>query len=1058
MPPTLITKDSATRPARAASVRPPEPVRMPALALLIVLALVPAAARQAATNPPAQPAPAAAPAQKPEAAPAAPAAPRPMELADIIAWKSIGTAAFSNDGKWLAYRMSPTEGDSEVFVKAADSDKVYKFPVGEIPSAGGGPGPGGPGESGPPAASLGFSPDSKWVGFTAYPSRAESERLRRQRRPVQAKLQVLDLASGKDVTIENIRRFSFSGERGGWLAIAKAPVAASGPGGGSTPAPASGGSTGGAAAGAGDRPKGADLILRDLATGRDFNIGNVAEFAFDKSGRYLALVMDAPDKAGNGIQLRDMETGVVMVLDSDKASYERLTWTEKGDGLAVLKGTEDKRYADKVYSAVGFTGFGAGSVPQRVIYDPASDKTFPDGMSISPNRSAAWTEDLSALVFGIRTLKKSDAKPETAKPGEGGADSTAKPESPAAAAAPETTDAEKADLVLWHHKDPRLQSQQQVQEQSDKNFSYMSVYRVKEGRFIRLADESVRSVNPAPKEKFAIGFDVREYELMSNLDGRRYQDVYVVNMQTGERRLALKKARNPGQPSVDGTKFYYYEDGSYFVYDMASGQAANLTKLVPASFVDVEDDHNVVKPPRPALGWTSDSGALLLSDGWDIWKVPVTGSPAVNLTGNGRKDGIRYRAIYRLDPEEKGFDLSAPRYVSSFGEFTKKAGIARLDPGKPGVQPLLWDDAVFGLNKARKADVYYYTKSTYKNPPDIFVTDASLKPGRPLTASDEQVKAFTWSSGQRLVEYTFALNKAKGPQKLQGSLFLPANYEKGKQYPTVVYVYEKLTQGHNSFAAPTANGFNRSVYTSNGYAVLQPDITYALNDPGVSAVACITAAVKAAIATGVVDPKRIGLQGHSWGGYQTAFTVTQTDMFAAAVAGAPLTNMVSMYSLIYKNSGGTNQAIFESSQGRFLGSYSDNFEAYVRNSPVTFAKNVKTPLIILHNDKDGAVDFTQGVEYYNTLRRLGKNVIMLEYVGENHGLVKPANRFDYTIRMKEFFDHYLKGAAAPKWMTDGVPRLEMEDHLKDRANLKKSAADREKESAAKKAGETPAKK
>ena len=170
--------------------------------------------------------------------------------------------------------------------------------------------------------------------------------------------------------------------------------------------------------------------------------------------------------------------------------------------------------------------------------------------------------------------------------------------------------------------------------------------------------------------------------------------------------------------------------------------------------------------------------------------------------------------------------------------------------------------------------------------------------------------------------------------------------------------------------------------------MLQPDITYTLNDPGVSAVACITAAVKAAIATGVVDPKRVGLQGHSWGGYQTAFTVTQTDMFAAAVAGAPLTNMVSMYSLIYKNTGGTNQAIFESSQGRFLGSYSDNWEAYVRNSPVNFAKNVKTPLIILHNDKDGAVDFTQGVEYYNTLRRLGKNVIMLEYVGENHGLVE----------------------------------------------------------------------
>ncbi len=1013
--------------------------------VLSLLALAPMAAQQAATTPASRPSPAAADPQKPDAGQAAVPTARPMELADIIAWKNVGATAVSNDGKWLAYRMTPLEGDSEVFIRTTDGDKVHTFPVGEAPSMGGGPG--GPGEGGAPTASLGFSEDSTWAAFMVYPTRTESQRLRRQRRPVQAKVRLLELTSGKDVTIENVRRFAFAGERGGWVAIAKAPAASGGPAAGAAAAPAPGGASGGGSGAASDRPKGSDLILRDLATGRDMNIGNVAEYAFDKSGRFLALVIDAPDRAGNGVQLRDMASGVVSVLDSDKASYERLAWTRTGDGLSVLKSTDDKRYSDKLYAAIGFTGFGAAGGPQRAIYDPAGDKTFPEGMSIAPTRGAAWTEDLSALVFGIRTLKKSDAKPETSKPGEGGADPTAKPEPPAAPAAPEPPDDEKADLVLWHHKDPRLQSQQQVQEQADKNFSYLSVYRVRENRFIRLADDSVRSVMPSPKGTFALGYDVREYERLSNLDGRRYQDVYVIDMQTGDRKLALKKARNPGQPSIDGTKFFYFEDGHYFVYDMASGQSANVTKLVPASFVNTEDDHNVVKPPRPALGWTSDSGAVLLSDGWDIWKVPATGGSAVNLTGNGRKDAVRYRSISRLDPDEEGIDLAKPQYVSVFGEFTKKGGYAKLEPGKPGVQMLLWDDAAFGLQKARKADVYFYTRSTYKDPHDLYVTDATLKPGKKLTTADEQVKAFTWSSGQMLVDYTFTLNKAKGPQKLQGSLSLPAGYEKGKQYPTVVYIYEKLTQGHNQFATPTANGFNKSVYTSNGYAVLQPDITYALNDPGVSAVACITAAVKAAISTGVVDPKRIGLQGHSWGGYQTAFTVTQTDMFAAAVAGAPLTNMVSMYSLIYKNSGGTNQAIFESSQGRFLGSYLDNWEAYVRNSPVNFARNVKTPLIILHNDKDGAVDFTQGVEYYNTLRRLGKNVIMLEYVGENHGLVKPANRFDYTIRMKEFFDHYLKGAPAPAWVTDGVPRLEMEQHLKDRANLKKSAAEREKEKA-----------
>ena len=326
--------------------------RMLVLFVLSVLVFAPIAAQQTATKPSPQVAPAAAPAQKPDATPAAPAAPRPMELADIIAWKNIGATAVANDGKWFAYRMSPMEGDSEVFIRATDADTVYKFPAGEAPSMAGGPAPGGPGEAGPPSSSLGFSPDSKWAAFTAYPSRAEGQRLRRQRRPVQAKMQLVDLATGKDVSIENVRRFAFAGERGGWVAVAKAPASAGGPGAGAAPpsAPAAGS---GAAAAAPDRPKGSDLILRDLATGRDFNIGNVAEFAFDKSGRYLALVIDAPDKAGNGVQLRDMETGVVSVLDSDKASYERLAWTREGDGLAVLKGTEDKRFTDKVYARGG---------------------------------------------------------------------------------------------------------------------------------------------------------------------------------------------------------------------------------------------------------------------------------------------------------------------------------------------------------------------------------------------------------------------------------------------------------------------------------------------------------------------------------------------------------------------------------------------------------------------------------------------------------------------------------------------------------------------------------
>jgi dienelactone hydrolase len=545
----------------------------------------------------------------------------------------------------------------------------------------------------------------------------------------------------------------------------------------------------------------------------------------------------------------------------------------------------------------------------------------------------------------------------------------------------------------------------------------------------------VRSVTVAPRQQWAVGLDDREYELMGNLDGRRFQDVHAIDMETGARKLVSKRVRWYEGPSPDGESLLYYDDGHFQVYSMASGQTRNITMGAPVAFVNTENDHNVLKPPTQVVGWTKDSRSVLISDNWDIWQVPVSGGTAVNLTVNGRKESIRYQRRYALEPprdRDKGIDLSAPQYFVAYGEWTKKSGIARLDDGKPGVQLLLWGDVtVSRLAKARHADRLVYTRETVSEPADFYVTDSRLGQGERLTDQRPQVEPFLWSRGSILVNYT----SDKG-DKLQAALFLPANYESGKSYPTVVNFYEKMSQTANTFSNPSANGFNRSVYTSNGYAVLMPDITYRVNDPGMSAVWCMVPAVKAAIATGIVDPKRIGITGHSWGGYQTAFLVTQTDIFAAAVAGAPLTNMVSMYSLIYKNTGGTNQAIFESSQGRFRGGYWDNWDAYYRNSPVFFAKNVKTPLMILHNDRDGAVDFTQGVEYFNTLRRLQKPVIMLEYVGENHGLRKPANQRDYTARMKEYFDHYLMGAPAPEWLMKGVPLLKMPDHLKERSKPK----------------------
>jgi dipeptidyl aminopeptidase/acylaminoacyl peptidase len=409
--------------------------------------------------------------------------------------------------------------------------------------------------------------------------------------------------------------------------------------------------------------------------------------------------------------------------------------------------------------------------------------------------------------------------------------------------------------------------------------------------------------------------------------------------------------------------------------------------------------------------------------------VKADGSGGTNLTLNGKETATRYSGVTQFEVEPKpGYDLTKPLFIATYGEWTKKDGLVKLEAGKPAVT-LLSGDCSFGQPmKARDADVFAYTRQTTIDSPDYYLTDASFKDGKKVTDANPQQKDYLWTAGVKLVDYT-----GTGGKKLQGVLHLPAGYEPGKRYPTVVYIYEKLSQGTHRYSSPGyRGGFNPAIYTSNGYAVFNPDITYRVNDPGVSSMECINPAVDAAIATGIVDPAKVALHGHSWGGYQTAFAVTQTTRFKCAIAGAPLTDLVSMYSSVYWNTGSANQPIFESSQGRFTGGYWEQQEAYIRNSPVYFAKQVQTPLLLLHNDKDGAVDFTQGVEYYNTLRRLQKPVVMLQYKGENHGLAKPENQKDYAVRMREFFDHHLMGKPAPGWWTEGVPHLKMDDHLKER--------------------------
>lgn len=954
--------------------------------------------------------------------------PKPMDWHDVSTWRYIpsSTVTISADGKWAAYAMVSVEGDGEVILKNISGDSVKYSAVG-----------------GTTRPQMEFSKDGKWFAFKEYPKFKEAKAAAKNPgKQLFQTLHLIDLSgNSKQTDFDHAGSFSFNGDGSDFLAITIEKERGSG-------------------AKPGDS-KASDLLLYELATGKKINIGNVGEYEFNKNGNILAYTVDAANNAGNGLYSLNLTDKKISVYDNDSTTYKSLGWTKDMDAFAVLKMSKDKNFKTDKGVVLGVKNISGNAVIYS--YEPQKDSLhFPKHMTISGNRDPYWSEDGSRIFFGINTLEAvkdemKEAKKDTTKASaipdiekiksdtsiKSIADlkkALAKME-PAKPKMDDKKDIDKPDMVIWNWQDRRLQSNQQVTERNDKNLSFLAMYNVNSKSYKRLNDSSMMSINILPKELFAIGMSDTAYQLESNLDGQRYADIYIVNLATGEKSSFKNKFYLPSYSSMpnaspDGKRILYGIDGNFYVYDLVTKKERNITSGLSTSFIDSEDDHNVTKPLTSVIGWSSDSKYVLINDLWDIWQISVDGSSrSVNLTQNGKQNKNRYQGRFNIYPDDKGIDLKKQQYFSVYGEWTKKSGIALLEPGKNGLNPgakmLNWDDVMYGnLSKAPHSNVYSYSKEDFNKAPEFYVANNTLGNPKQVTNNTPDAGKYTFSSGTRLVNYV----TDKG-DSLQGVIYLPAGYQEGKKYPTIVYYYEKTSDRMHAYVNPgfSRTGYNPAIFTSNGYAVFTPDIVYKLDDPGMSAVWAVLPAVKAAIATGIVDADRMGIQGHSWGGYQTAFLATQTNMFKAAAPGAALTDLVSMYNLIYWNSGGGNMAIFEASQGRFRGAPWENWDSYLRNSPLYYVKQVKTPILMLHNDKDGAVDFTQGVEFYNALRRLKKPVVMIQYKGENHGLAKLENMKDYGVRMLEFFDHFLKGKPAPDWWANGVNRLEMEKHLEKRA-------------------------
>lgn len=944
---------------------------------------------------------------------------------DVPNWNYIRTtgATPSPDGKWLAYVSGPTQGDLTLTLKHTQDTTKFDYKIGGATTP------------------IFFNQNAQFFSFFENPKYTEIKANEKSRRPSSKKLKIVALKDTASVTFDKVQSYSFSNQDSKWVAIRfEGSSSAGAPG---TPRPDG-------------APKGSDLLLYNLITKKKYNLGNVSEYSFNKSGQYLAYIIDANGQNGNGIFLMDLNTGISNAMHNDDARFTKLGWNKEGTAFALLKAKKDKKYKTPVYTLLGVKNLKAHN-GDLFTYSGLDENQITAGFGISENSSAYWSKDLKTIFFGVAKLEKTEESNTTEKK----IDDIAKADAKNAAAKDSINsqkdstqviskskqaetpkkpvvnkkDLEKPDMIIWNWQDVSLQSAQKNRLQAEKSYTTMSAWHVDENQFVSLADSAIKSIVLSQNQLIGYGFDFKPYEYEANLNGQSFGDLYIVDIKTGKKQLAFKKlylnAARGIRFSPNSDLLLLYNDGNYFVLNTKTLSTTNVTQNIPTSFVDMMADHNVEKQAIGNFGFTADNKFILLRDNYDLWKVSVDGKSANPLTDDWKSKKLITLGFNNIYEDDEFFDLKKDQYFIIHNRATKQKGVALLSANSNKLQILKLDDINFGgIRKPRNSSNLFYTLEKSNVAPDIFVaSDKTLTTEKKLTSNTDQ-KQQSLSAGSKLISYVSAHGDT-----LEATLYLPANYEEGKSYPTITYIYERLTQEKNNYVQPSfpGGGFNRAMYTNNGYAVLMPDIKYKLNDPGMSAVACVVPAVKAAIATGIVDEKNVAIHGHSWGGYQTSFLITQTDIFKAAVAGAPLTNMISMYSLIYWNTGSSNQSIFESSQGRLTTGYWDNWDAYVRNSPIYHIKKVNTPLIIMHNDKDGAVDYTQGVEYFNSLRRLNKPVVMLTYNGENHGLMKEVNRKDYAVRMMEYFDHYLKGKPAPDWWAKGIKYIDLPKHLEDRA-------------------------
>jgi len=895
---------------------------------------------------------------------------KPLDIDDIESWNRITEKVISPDGNWIAYKIEPWRGDSKIYLYSSKGKIKFESDCGK---------------------EIKITDDSEFMIFNIEPEyeyvrELKIKKTKKDDMPSDV-LGIYTISSGKLDSIKDIKNYKIPEEWAGWLAY-------------QVEIPAEEAKEENKEEKKGKKESGKNgfmLNLRNLESGKISSWSFVTEYYFAEKDKKLFFVSTGDDEEfESGIYLYDLEAEQIIPVITGENDYKQITVSEKGEMLAFLLKPDGESKSED-FSLYLWTG--KGEAEEIVSNDSWG---IPENWKISENGRISYSDNGERIFFGTAPVR---------------------PERDT-----NILDDEYPGVDIWHGGEGLLHTVQLVNKDRELTRTYLAMYDLDDGSLVQIETEDIPQSRLLDKGNadHVLLHSSKPYELQSMWDPLHY-DVYLLNLTTGNRQMIIKDIR-AGVEASPGGKYlvwFNYSDYSYYTYHIDSGTEYRITEpgIIRAdNELNTTFDYNA---PYGSPGWLEDDRAVLIYDRYNIWKVdPENNNEPENLTISGRKGKIVYRHI-RFDREEDFIDEKEIQYLTGINEISRSSGYYKWGL-KNASEPELLTGGEYNLSNPLKADyaeTIIYTKETFNVFPDLLVSDLKFRNSIRISNANPQQADFLWGTVE-LYEWT-----SLDGRKLEGLLYKPEDFDPSRQYPMIVQFFHKSSSELYYYRKPEFHGsrIDYHYYTSNGYIIFNPDIYFDDGYIGESAYKSIMPGVAALVDEGFIDPERIGAQGHSYSGYQIAYMATRTNMFACIQSGAPVVNFFSAYGGIRWETGRNRAAQYEHDQT--LGSIWEAPLRFFENSPLFFMDKVTTPILIMHNDQDGAVPWYQGIEYFIALRRLQKPVWMLNYNGEPHGLKKLKNKRDFHIRMAQFFAHYLKGAPMPKWMKEGIPAVDKDHNL-----------------------------